>query len=158
MGFLPQEPSIFRKLTVEENVLAILEARGMPAAARQERAQALLCDLNISHLANSRAYTLSGGERRRAEITRTLATDPAFILLTNHLPGSIRSPSTTSGHHRPTKDRGIGANHRSQRARDLADRRPSHIITREDSGVGTAAELASDERARQIYLGERFSL
>ena len=81
MGFLPQEPSIFRKLTVEENILAILETRGVPGAERADRAQALLFDLNIAHLAKSRAYTLSGGERRRAEITRTLATDPSFILL-----------------------------------------------------------------------------
>ena len=161
MGFLPQEPSIFRKLTVEENMLAILEARGMPAAERQERAQALLCDLNISHLARSRAYTLSGGERRRAEITRTLATDPAFILLDEPFAGiDPIAVYDIQGIIGQLKDRGIGVlitDHNVRETLQIVDR--AYIIHEGKILVsGTATELASDERARQIYLGERFSL
>jgi lipopolysaccharide export system ATP-binding protein len=161
MGFLPQEPSIFRKLTVEENVLAILEARGMPLAERRERAQALLCDLNISHLARSRAYTLSGGERRRAEITRTLATDPAFILLDEPFAGiDPIAVYDIQGIIGQLKDRGIGVlitDHNVRETLQIVDR--AYIIHEGKILVsGTATELASDERARQIYLGERFSL
>jgi len=161
MGFLPQEPSIFRKLTVEENVLAILEARGVPTGDRQERAQALLSDLNISHLAKSRAYTLSGGERRRAEITRTLATDPSFILLDEPFAGiDPIAVYDIQGIIGQLKDRGIGVlitDHNVRETLQIVDR--AYIIHEGKILVsGTAAELASDERARQIYLGERFSL
>jgi lipopolysaccharide export system ATP-binding protein len=161
MGFLPQEPSIFRKLTVEENVLAILEAQGMPATERQERAHALLSDLNISHLAKSRAYTLSGGERRRAEITRTLATDPAFILLDEPFAGiDPIAVYDIQGIIGQLKDRGIGVlitDHNVRETLQIVDR--AYIIHEGKILVsGTAAELASDEQARQIYLGERFSL
>jgi lipopolysaccharide export system ATP-binding protein len=161
MGFLPQEPSIFRKLTVEENVLAILEARGVPPGERQERAQALLSDLNISHLARSRAYTLSGGERRRAEITRALATDPSFILLDEPFAGiDPIAVYDIQGIIGQLKDRGIGVlitDHNVRETLQIVDR--AYIIHEGKILVsGTAAELASDERARQIYLGERFSL
>jgi lipopolysaccharide export system ATP-binding protein len=161
MGFLPQEPSIFRKLTVEENILAILEARGMPASERRERADALLRDLNISHLAGSKAYTLSGGERRRAEITRTLATDPAFILLDEPFAGiDPIAVYDIQGIIGQLKDRGIGVlitDHNVRETLQIVDR--AYIIHEGKILVsGTAAELASDEQARQIYLGERFSL
>ena len=161
MGFLPQEPSIFRKLTVEENVLAILEARGVPAGERRDRAQALLSDLNISHLARSRAYTLSGGERRRAEITRTLATDPSFILLDEPFAGiDPIAVYDIQGIIGQLKDRGIGVlitDHNVRETLQIVDR--AYIIHEGKVLLsGTAAELASDERARQIYLGERFSL
>jgi lipopolysaccharide export system ATP-binding protein len=161
MGFLPQEPSIFRKLTVEENVLAILEARGVPPGERQERAQSLLSDLNISHLATSRAYTLSGGERRRTEITRTLATDPSFILLDEPFAGiDPIAVYDIQGIIGQLKDRGIGVlitDHNVRETLQIVDR--AYIIHEGKILVsGTASELASDERARQIYLGERFSL
>ena len=161
MGFLPQEPSIFRKLTVEENILAILETRGIPPGERQERAQVLLSDLNISHLAKSRAYTLSGGERRRAEITRTLATDPSFILLDEPFAGiDPIAVYDIQGIIGQLKDRGIGVlitDHNVRETLQIVDR--AYIIHEGKILVsGTAAELASDERARQIYLGERFSL
>lgn len=161
IGFLPQEPSIFRKLTVEENVLAILEARGVPAAERAERTHALLSDLNISHLATSRADTLSGGERRRAEITRALATDPFFMLLDEPFAGiDPIAVYDIQGIVGQLKDRGIGVlitDHNVRETLQIVDR--AYII--HDGKIlvaGTAAELAADERARQIYLGERFSL
>jgi lipopolysaccharide export system ATP-binding protein len=161
MGFLPQEPSIFRKLTVEENILAILETRGVPGAERADRAQALLRDLNIAHLAKSRAYTLSGGERRRAEITRTLATDPSFILLDEPFAGiDPIAVYDIQGIIGQLKDRGIGVlitDHNVRETLQIVDR--AYVIHEGQILVsGTATELASDERARQIYLGERFSL
>jgi lipopolysaccharide export system ATP-binding protein len=161
MGFLPQEPSIFRKLTVEENILAILETRGVPAAERADRAEALLRDLKIAYLAKSRAYTLSGGERRRAEITRTLATDPWFILLDEPFAGiDPIAVYDIQGIIGQLKDRGIGVlitDHNVRETLQIVDR--AYIIHEGQVLVsGTATELASDERARQIYLGERFSL
>ena len=161
MGFLPQEPSIFRKLTVEENILAILETRGVPGAERADRAQALLRDLNIAHLAKSRAYTLSGGERRRVEITRTLATDPSFILLDEPFAGiDPIAVYDIQGIIGQLKDRGIGVlitDHNVRETLQIVDR--AYVIHEGRILVaGTATELASDERARQIYLGERFSL
>jgi lipopolysaccharide export system ATP-binding protein len=161
IGFLPQEPSIFRKLTVEENILAILEARGMSADERAERTHALLRDLNIAHLATSRAYTLSGGERRRAEITRALATDPSFILLDEPFAGiDPIAVYDIQGIIEQLKDRGIGVlitDHNVRETLQIVDR--AYIIHEGQVLLsGTAAELAADERAREIYLGQRFSL
>ena len=161
MGFLPQEPSIFRKLTVEENILAILEAVGLPAPERVGRAQALLRELNIAHLANSRAYTLSGGERRRVEITRALATDPSFMLLDEPFAGidpiAVYDIQAIIGQ---LKDRGIGVlitDHNVRETLQIVDR--AYIIHEGQILLsGTAAELAADERAREIYLGQRFTL
>jgi lipopolysaccharide export system ATP-binding protein len=161
IGFLPQEPSIFRKLTVTENILAILEACGVPGAERRERTETLLRDLNIAHLAQSRAYTLSGGERRRVEITRTLATDPSFILLDEPFAGidpiAVYDIQSIIGQ---LRDRGIGVlitDHNVRETLQIVDR--AYIIHEGKVLVsGTAAELAADERAREIYLGQRFSL
>jgi lipopolysaccharide export system ATP-binding protein len=161
IGFLPQEPSVFRKLTVAENVLAVLEARAVPAGERADRTQALLSDLNIAHLARSRAYTLSGGERRRVEIARCLATDPAFILLDEPFAGiDPIAVYDIQGIIGQLKDRGIGVlitDHNVRETLQIVDR--AYIIHAGQVLVsGTATELASDEQARQIYLGERFSL
>ncbi|HYL79254.1 MAG TPA: LPS export ABC transporter ATP-binding protein [Candidatus Acidoferrum sp.] len=161
IGFLPQEPSIFRKLTVEENILAILEAVGLPAPERAGRAQALLRELNIAHLAKSRAYTLSGGERRRVEITRALATDPSFMLLDEPFAGidpiAVYDIQAIIGQ---VKDRGIGVlitDHNVRETLQIVDR--AYIIHEGQILLsGTAAELAADERAREIYLGQRFTL
>ena len=161
MGFLPQEPSIFRKLTVEENILAILEARGFPPADRAARTQALLRELNIAHLAKSRAFTLSGGERRRAEITRALASDPSFILLDEPFAGiDPIAVYEIQGIIGQLRDRGIGVlitDHNVRETLQIVDR--AYIIHAGQILLsGTAAELAADDRAREIYLGERFSL
>jgi lipopolysaccharide export system ATP-binding protein len=161
MGFLPQEPSIFRKLTVEENILAILEALGLPAGERADRAQALLRELNIAHLAKSPAYTLSGGERRRAEITRALATEPRFMLLDEPFAGiDPIAVFDIQGIIGQLKDRGIGVlitDHNVRETLQIVDR--AYIIHEGRILLsGTAAQLAADEVAREIYLGERFSL
>ena len=161
IGFLPQEPSVFRKLTVAENLLAVLEARAVPAGERADRTHALLSDLNIAHLARSRAYTLSGGERRRVEIARCLATDPAFILLDEPFAGiDPIAVYDIQGIIGQLKDRGIGVlitDHNVRETLQIVDR--AYIIHAGKVLVsGTATELASDEQARQIYLGERFSL
>jgi len=161
MGFLPQEPSIFRKLTVEENVLAILEALGLPAGERADRAQGLLRELNITHLAKSLAYTLSGGERRRAEITRALATEPRFMLLDEPFAGiDPIAVYDIQGIIGQLKARGIGVlitDHNVRETLQIVDR--AYIIHEGRILLsGTAAELAADEVAREIYLGERFSL
>ena len=161
MGFLPQEPSIFRKLTVEENLLAILEALGLPSGERADRAQALLRELNIAHLAKSQAYTLSGGERRRAEITRALATEPRFMLLDEPFAGiDPIAVYDIQGIIGQLKDRGIGVlitDHNVRETLQIVDR--AYIIHEGRILLsGTAGELAADEVAREIYLGERFSL
>ncbi len=161
MGFLPQEPSIFRKLTVEENILAILEAVGIPAAERADRCGALLRELNIAHLAHSRAYTLSGGERRRAEITRALATDPSFMLLDEPFAGiDPIAVYDIQGIIGQLKDRGIGVlitDHNVRETLQIVDR--AYIIHEGQILLsGTAEELAADDRAREIYLGQHFSL
>ncbi|MFB3816781.1 MAG: LPS export ABC transporter ATP-binding protein [Candidatus Methylomirabilales bacterium] len=161
IGFLPQEPSIFRKLTVAQNVLAVLEARGVAAAARAARTQELLRDLNIAHLAGSRAYTLSGGERRRAEIARALAADPSFILLDEPFAGiDPIAVCDIQGIIAQLKERGIGVlitDHNVRETLQIVDR--AYIIHEGQILLsGTAAELAADERAREVYLGQRFSL
>jgi lipopolysaccharide export system ATP-binding protein len=161
VGFLPQDPSIFRKLTVEQNLLAILEAQGVPARERGVRAQELLRELNIAHLARSPAYTLSGGERRRAEITRALATDPRFMLLDEPFAGiDPIAVYDIQGIIGQLRDRGIGVlitDHNVRETLQIVDR--AYIIHEGQILMsGTAAELAADTRAREVYLGENFSL
>ncbi len=161
LGFLPQEPSIFRKLTVEENLLAILEGLPLTAEARRERAGALLRELGIAHLAARKAYTLSGGERRRAEISRCLATDPACILMDEPFAGiDPIAVEEIQGIIAQLRARGIGiliTDHNVRETLQIVDR--ADIIHRGEILIsGTARELAADERAREIYLGERFTL
>ena len=161
VGYLSQEPSIFRRLTVEENIMAILETLRLSRYERVTRLGELLRDLRISHLAKSKAYTLSGGERRRLEITRALVTRPSFIMLDE--PFSGIDPIAVSDIQDILKDlrqKGIGVlltDHNVRETLSITDR--AYIM---DEGriliSGTAEELIKDPRARQIYLGEKFKM
>jgi lipopolysaccharide export system ATP-binding protein len=161
LGFLPQEPSIFRKLTVEQNVMAILEILDLSEDERRQRLESLLQELDLTHLAKSKAYTLSGGERRRAEITRALVTSPDFMLLDEPFAGidpiAIADIQAIVAR---LKQKGVGmliTDHNVRETLQIVDR--AYLIYEGRVLVsGTAQELASDERAREIYLGERFSL
>jgi lipopolysaccharide export system ATP-binding protein len=161
IGYLPQEPSIFRGLTVEQNILAILETLDLNGAQRRTRLRALLAELGLEHLAKSKAYTLSGGERRRAEITRALVIAPRFILLDEPFAGidpiAVTEIQKIVFH---LKQRGIGVlmtDHNVRETLRITDR--AYIV---HDGVifksGTPAALASDEDVRRIYLGADFRL
>ena len=161
IGYLPQEPSIFRGLTVEQNILAILETLDLDHAARRERLRELLAELNLTPLASAMSYTLSGGERRRAEITRALVISPQFLLLDEPFAGidpiAISDIQKIIFH---LKDRGIGVlitDHNVRETLRITDR--AYIV--HDGGIfrsGTPAELAADADTRRIYLGNEFRL
>lgn len=161
IGYLAQEPSIFRKLTVEENIMAILETRSMPGAERRNRLKRLLGELKISHLAKNKAYTLSGGERRRLEITRALVTNPMFILLDEPFSG-IDPIAVFECQQiiRELKERGLGillTDHNVRETLSITDR--SYIMCEGRILIsGTKDELISNPEARKIYLGEKFSM
>jgi lipopolysaccharide export system ATP-binding protein len=159
--YLPQEPSVFRKLTVEQNLLAILETLPLTASERQERKTQLLADLGISHLATHRADSLSGGERRRVEISRALVMSPAFMLLDEPFAGiDPLSVVDIQDIILQLRERGIGAlvtDHNVRETLSICDR--AYILS--EGSVfeeGTPRELTSSARARQVYLGERFRL
>jgi len=161
IGYLSQEPSIFRRMTVEENIMAILQMQKMKKRERQERLKQLLEELDIAHLAKNKAYTLSGGERRRVEITRALVTEPKFLLLDE--PFSGIDPITVEEIQKiifRLKERGLGmliTDHNVRETLSICDR--AYIIC---DGVilksGTAEFLANDPEAKRIYLGEKFRL
>jgi len=159
IGYLPQEASVFRKLTVEENLLAILETLDLSFADRQERLRVLLDELNIAHLAKSKAYALSGGERRRVEITRSLVTSPNFLLLDEPFAGidpiAIIDIQKIIGQ---LKEKGIGiliTDHNVQETLEITDR--SYIINQgEILESGTSNDIANSSKAKAIYLGEKF--
>lgn len=161
IGYLSQEPSIFRRMTVEENIMAILQMQKMKKRERQERLKQLLEELDIAHLARNKAYTLSGGERRRVEITRALVTEPKFLLLDE--PFSGIDPITVEEIQKiifRLKERGLGmliTDHNVRETLSICDR--AYIIC---DGVilksGTAEFLANDPEAKRIYLGEKFRL
>ena len=161
IGYLAQEPSIFRKLTVEENILAILETLDLSHSARRKRLDQLLNELGITHLARQRAFTLSGGEKRRLEITRALVTDPQFILLDE--PFSGIDPITVFECQeiiRELKARSLGVlltDHNVRETLEITDR--AYIMAEGRVLIsGTAHELITDSRAREIYLGEKFRM
>ncbi len=161
IGYLPQEPSIFRGLTVEQNLLAILETLDLNGAVRRARVGELLAELSLTPLAKARAHTLSGGERRRVEITRALVLSPLFILLDEPFAGidpiAVADIQAIIFH---LKARGIGVlitDHNVRETLRITDR--AYIV---HDGVifrsGTPADLATDEEVKRIYLGADFRL
>jgi lipopolysaccharide export system ATP-binding protein len=161
MGYLPQESSVFRKLSVRDNLLAILETMGLSDAERQQRLGALLAELDLTPLARAKAFTLSGGERRRLEITRALATNPRFLLLDEPFTGiDPIAISDIQAIIARLKERGIGVlitDHNVRETLAITDR--AYILHQgRILAAGTGAELARNPTAREIYLGEKFSL
>ena len=161
IGYLSQEASVFRKLTVEENILAILETLPISKAERRHRLEGLLEELNIAYLAKNKAYTLSGGERRRLEITRALVTNPSFILLDE--PFSGIDPIVVNEAQeiiKELKDRGLGVlltDHNVRETLSITDR--AYLIAEGRILIsGTADELINHPQARQVYLGEKFRM
>ena len=161
IGYLPQEASIFRTLSVEDNLLAVLEMTKLNAKQRKEKCESLLEELTISHIRKSLGFQLSGGERRRTEIARALATDPSFILLDEPFAGvdpiAVEDIMNIVSN---LKNRGIGVlvtDHNVHETLSIVDK--GYILI---NGVifkqGTADELANDEEVRKLYLGEKFKL
>ena len=161
IGYLPQETSVFRKLTVEDNILAILETLPLSRFERQSRLRELLAELNIGHLAKRKAYTLSGGERRRVEITRALVNTPLFILLDEPFAGidpiAVVDIQKMIGQ---LKERGIGvviSDHNVRETLGVCDQ--VYIL---NEGVliesGPPEAITSSSLAREVYLGEGFRL
>jgi len=161
ISYLPQEASIFRKLTVEENLLSVFETLGLPLAERDRRTRQLLEEFGLSHIARNRAYSLSGGERRRVEIARSLAIDPAFILLDEPFAGI--DPIAVFDIQRivsQLRARGIGiliTDHNVRETLKITDR--AYIIKEgEIFRQGAPETLSNDAEVRRIYLGEQFNL
>jgi len=160
VSYLPQEPSVFRKLTVEDNIIAVLESQKLTRFDRKKKARALLRELNILHIKDSKAYSLSGGERRRVEISRALATSPVFILLDEPFAGidpiavaDIQSIISQ------LKKKGIGVlitDHNVRETLSITD----HAYIINDGQIiasGKPMDVAQDEKVKQIYLGNQFS-
>jgi len=161
ISYLPQEPSVFRKLTVEENLLAVLETLDLSAAERRVRAEELMEDFRITHIARSKGYALSGGERRRVEIARALVTNPRFILLDEPFAGIdpiavIDIQNTIND----LKERGIGvmiSDHNVRETLGVCDK--AYILNAgEVLEYGDPIQIAQSKKAKEIYLGEKFRL
>jgi len=159
--YLPQEPSVFRKLTVAENLMAILETMALTREERRTRLQELLAELNLTPLADNKAYSLSGGERRRVEITRALVTRPSFLLLDEPFAGidplAVLDLQRILGQ---LKEKGIGlliSDHNVRETLKVCDR--AYILHQGQLlEEGDPAQIATSELARKIYLGEEFTL
>lgn len=161
LGYLPQEPSVFRKLSVAENILLVLEMNGVGRKERKRRADELMEEFGISHLRDSKGMVLSGGERRRVEIARALATDPKFILLDEPFTGvdpiAIGDIQDIIQH---LKEKGIGiviTDHNVRETLAITDR--AYIMSEgEIKTAGPSTELPDDPIARKFYLGDRFAM
>ncbi|MDO5657769.1 MAG: LPS export ABC transporter ATP-binding protein [Paracoccus sp. (in: a-proteobacteria)] len=161
IGYLPQEMSIFRGLTVEQNIMAILEVALPDAHRRRDRLEELLGDFSIGHIRHASAMALSGGERRRAEIARCLAANPAFLLLDEPFAGvDPIAVGEIRGLVHDLKTRGIGVlitDHNVRETLGIVDRayilHDGHVLK-----SGTTAEIIADPRVREVYLGDTFSM
>ncbi|MGA6994130.1 MAG: LPS export ABC transporter ATP-binding protein [Candidatus Deferrimicrobiaceae bacterium] len=161
LGYLPQEPSVFRKLTVRENILVFLEETSLPEGERETRLSDLLAEMRISHVKETMGYSLSGGERRRVEIARSLVISPVFLLLDEPFAGI--DPISVADLQQVIlglKEKGIGVIITDHNVRDtltVCDR--AYIISEGEILLeGNPEEIASSPRVREIYLGEQFSL
>ena len=161
IGYLPQEASVFRRLSVEDNLTAVLELTNLNAESRKEKCDQLLEDLSITNIRKSMGYQLSGGERRRTEIARALATDPSFILLDEPFAGvdpiAVEDIMNIVAN---LKNRGIGVlitDHNVHETLSIVDK-GYILINGTIFKQGSAEELAGDEEVRKLYLGEKFKL
>ncbi|MBN1163919.1 MAG: LPS export ABC transporter ATP-binding protein [Candidatus Krumholzibacteriota bacterium] len=161
IGYLPQESSIFRRLSVENNLKAILQTLSISKQERQERLETLLRDLNVEHLRKNFGYQLSGGERRRVEVTRSLVTEPSFMLLDEPFAGiDPIAVADLQAIVRKLRERGIGVlitDHNVRETLSITDRAYIMYEGRIKSS-GTSDDLAADPEVREIYLGEAFRL
>ena len=161
IGYLSQDPSIFRNLTVQENIMSVLETLPMSRREREKRLEELLAELNIAHLRKSKACTLSGGEARRLEITRALVTNPSFLLLDEPFSGidpfAVNEAKQIIGE---LRRKGIGillTDHNVRDTLSITDR--AYLIAEGNILIsGTSADLINNEQARRIYLGDNFSM
>lgn len=162
IGYLPQEASVFRRLTVAQNLMAILQTRSdLTKAEREERMESLLREFHISHIRNSLGMSLSGGERRRAEIARALAVEPAFILLDEPFAGvDPISVSDIKQIVRQVRDRGIGVLITDHNVRETLDICETAYIVSEGHIIasGTAENILANQRVKDVYLGDEFRL
>ncbi|MBT0663270.1 LPS export ABC transporter ATP-binding protein [Geobacter pelophilus] len=161
ISYLPQEPSVFRKLTVKQNLLAVLEMMDLSRGSRQERAEELLNDLGIEHIAASQGFALSGGERRRVEIARALATNPSFILLDEPFAGiDPIAVADIQGIIVGLSRRGIGiliSDHNVRETLGVCD--AAYIVNAgEVLEYGDPQQIAESKKAKEIYLGDSFRL
>ena len=161
ISYLPQEPSVFRKLTVAENIMAILEMMNLSRQERKDRMRGLIEELGLEHVSSSKAYTLSGGERRRVEIARALATSPSFMLLDEPFAGiDPIAVADIQSIIRKLRDDGIGiliTDHNVRETLKITDR--AYIINNgEIFRSGSPIELSSDPEVKKVYLGETFKL
>lgn len=161
IGYLPQEASIFRKMTVYQNIYSVLEFMGLDQIEREEKTEKLMKEFGITHIAESKGFVLSGGERRRTEIARAIATDPKFILLDEPFAGidpiAVEEIMKIVA---KLKERGIGVlitDHNVHETLSIVDR-GYILIEGKIFRQGTSEELASDEKVRKLYLGESFKL
>jgi len=161
LGYLPQEASVFRKLSVEDNIMAILETREMERAAREERLEQLLAELRIGHVRKTQGLALSGGERRRVEIARALAAEPRFMLLDEPFAGvDPLSVLDIQRIIRELTERGIGVLITDHNVRETLGVCARAYIVNQGTVIasGTAEEVLANPQVREVYLGESFRL